>query len=171
MSISKGGQSVKPYVGSKEVTEAYVGSQLVYKSGLPYYYYFLGAESDYFINDNVQLGNNTAITKPAGKTTYKIACSYVAGTGAGNFNLNNINQFVGWTLKFTYSGEKVSNLVMYISYRNASGGNITSEQFTVRDTSETLYSQIVPAGCDRIVISTGGQIGTRYFDAIRFEEP
>ena len=33
MSISKGGQSLKPYVGGKEVSEAYVGSQLVYKSG------------------------------------------------------------------------------------------------------------------------------------------
>ena len=31
MSISFGSTSIKPYVGSKEVQEAYVGSQLVYK--------------------------------------------------------------------------------------------------------------------------------------------
>lgn len=38
MSISKGGQSVKPYVGSKEVKEAYVGSTLVYQN-VPNYEY------------------------------------------------------------------------------------------------------------------------------------
>ena len=38
MSISKGGQSVKPYVGSKEVKEAYVGSALVYQN-VPNYEY------------------------------------------------------------------------------------------------------------------------------------
>lgn len=35
MGISFGSKSVKPYVGGKEVTEAYVGSQLVYKNEVP----------------------------------------------------------------------------------------------------------------------------------------
>lgn len=170
MSISFGSASKKPYVGSKEVQEAYVGSQLVYKSGLPYYYYFLGAESNYFINDNVQLVNTTTITKPAGKTTYKIACSYTSGSGKGLFKLNNISQFVGWTLKIMYSAEDV-NLDAYIDYKNASGGNITTERVKANNTSEKLYSKIVPAGCNRIDISVSGQEGTRYFDDIRFEKP
>lgn len=169
MGISFGSTGIKPYVGSKEVKEAYVGSQLVYQSGLPYYYYFLGAENDYFINDNVQLVANTTITKPAGKTTYKISCRYESGAGAGKFNLNNVSQFVGWTLKIMYSAE-YSDLDAYIYYKNASGGNITTERVKANNASEKLYSKIVPAGCNRIDISVSGQEGTRYFDNIRFEE-
>lgn len=173
MSISKGGQSVKPYVGSKEVKEAYVGSQLVYKSGLPYNYYFVGAENDYFISDNVKLVINTNITKPAGKTTYKIASSYSQTGGqarVGNFELQNVAQFVGWTLKFTYFGERDKTLAVAIDYRTANNAYISRSELTLTTNEEQLYSYVVPANCGLIRIGMGGQFGTRYFDNIRFEE-
>ena len=61
MSTSKGGQSVKPYVGSKEVKEAYVGSQLVYRATPPYV--FIGDANNYLLSDLGQLGTECAITK------------------------------------------------------------------------------------------------------------
>ena len=109
MGISFGSTGIKPYVGSKEVKEAYAGSQLVYKSGLPYNYYFLGGENDYFINDNLKLIRNTDIIKPAGKSTYKIASFYGNGW-SGYFSLTNVAQFVGWKLKFTYCGDNNKTL-------------------------------------------------------------
>lgn len=173
MSISKGGQSIKPYVGSKEVKEAYVGSQLVYKSGLPYNYYFLGAENDYFISENLQLGRNAAITKPKDKSVYKIAITYTQeGTSIiGYFNLINVGQFIGWNLKFTYSGLQYTTLYARVTYYNASGGQITNEDITMQDISEKLYTHVVPANCAQIRITTGSQFGYRYFDNIRFEQP
>lgn len=173
MSISKGGQSVKPYVGSKEVKEAYVGSQLVYKSGLPYNYYFVGAENDYFINDNVKLMTNTNITKPAGKTTYKIASSYSQSGGrplVGYFDLKNVAQFVGWLFKFTYFGEQNRSLEVYVDYITAGDQSIYSSTLELTSNSERIFQAPVPANCALIRIRMGGQLGTRYFDNIRFEE-
>ena len=168
MGISFGSASKKPYVGSKEVQEAYVGSQLVYKSGLPYNYYFLGGENDYFINDNVKLMNGTDITKPAGKNTYKITSSYI--NSAGYFDLKNANQFVGWKLKFTYCGENNLTLKIQVDYREANFTFITRSELTTTSMTEQSYSFTVPAKCDYVRIAMGGQIGKRYFDNIRFEE-
>ena len=85
MSISKGGQSVKPYVGSKEVKEAYVGSQLVYRAIPPYYYYFMGTPNDYILN-KIELVTNSAVTKTGGYENYVLKMtttkSGAIGTGA-----------------------------------------------------------------------------------------
>lgn len=169
MSISFGSTGIKPYVGSKEVKEAYVGSQLVYKSGLPYNYYFLGGENDYFINDNVQLVRNTDISKPAGKSTYKIASFYNDGW-SGYFDLKNANQFVGWKLKFTYCGDNNKTLGIQVDYREADFTFIARSELTTTSMTEQSYSFTVPAKCDYVRIVMGGQIGKRYFDNIRFEE-
>ena len=169
MGISFGSTGIKPYVGSKEVKEAYVGSQLVYKSGLPYNYYFVGAENDYFINDNVQLVRNTNITKPAGKSTYKIASEYTSSQ-SGYFDLKNATQFVGWKLKFTYCGENNHTLKIQVDYRQADFTFITRSELTTTSMTDQSYSFTVPAKCDYVRIAMGGQFGKRYFDNIRFEE-
>lgn len=168
MGISLGNSSKKPYVGSKEVKEAYVGSQLVYKSGLPYNYYFLGGENDYFLNDNLKLMTNTTIDKPAGKSTYKIASSY--NSSSGYFTLQNVAQFVGWKLKFTYCGDNNNTLQIWVDYREAGSTFITRSELTTTSMNDQLYELTVPAKCGLINISMRGQIGTRYFDNIRFEE-
>lgn len=83
MSISKGGQSVKPYVGSKEVKEAYVGGQLVYRAIPPYYYYFLGKPNDYILN-NIELLTNSAVTKPGGYENYVLKMTTTKQGTIGN---------------------------------------------------------------------------------------
>ena len=61
MGISFGSTGIKPYVGSKEVKEAYVGSQLVYQSVAPIVYKFLGAENTYTIDG--ALGGSASVVK------------------------------------------------------------------------------------------------------------
>lgn len=63
MGISLGNSNKKPYVGSKEVQEAYVGSQLVYRATPPYVYGFLGGENDYIKADWVTLDSRVSIVK------------------------------------------------------------------------------------------------------------
>ena len=69
MGISFGSTGIKPYVGSKEVKEAYVGSQLVYRAIPPYYYYFMGTPNDYILN-NIELLISSAVTKTGGYENY-----------------------------------------------------------------------------------------------------
>lgn len=173
MPISIGSTNAKPYVGDKEVKEAYVGSQLVYKSGLPYNYYFLGGENDYFISENLQLGSNATIAKPKDKSVYKIAITYTQdGTSIiGYVNLINVEQFIGWNLKFTYSGVQNSTLYIRVIYIDTSGKQIKYEDIKIQGTSENLYTRAVPANCGQIKISAGSQFGYRYIDNIRFEQP
>ena len=49
MGISFGSASKKPYVGNKEVQEAYVGSTLVYSAGPGSNYAFLGTADGYYL--------------------------------------------------------------------------------------------------------------------------
>ena len=70
MSISFGNTGIKPYVGNKEVKEAYVGSQLVYRAIPPYYYFFLGTPNNYIIN-RTELLENAEVTN-AGYENYVI---------------------------------------------------------------------------------------------------
>ena len=100
MSISLGNSSKKPYVGSKEVQEAYVGSQLVYSAAPPYNFYFVGGETKYFISPNVVLPNyNATIAKKNGTGNYMVAIS----KSYNRLKLTDTSRFLGWKLKFTAS--------------------------------------------------------------------
>lgn len=66
MGISFGSTGIKPYVGSKEVQEAYVGSQLVYQNTPPFVYAFLGNANDYVIADWCQLTRYAQVEKNSG---------------------------------------------------------------------------------------------------------
>ena len=163
MSISKGGQSVKPYVGSKEVKEAYVGNQLVYKAEkLPYNYVYLGNENDYLISPLVVLGTGTTITKPSWATTYKLYLNYVTGN---EIIINITPDFVGNFFKFlcrsaTYNGS--FNIRVYdsnVHYRVQTDYEVGQ--------SETLKTTVNINANDKFIsISSQSQI---YFDAMRFE--
>lgn len=172
MGISFGSASKKPYVGSKEVQEAYVGSQLVYKSGPPYYYYFLGAETTYYISDNCQLAYYASVTKPAWATTYKIAVGASNGTTSARIQLVNVGEFIGKKLKFLYRGDpKGYTNILQVLFRNADGTLISSNTISLAFTSqETLAQGVVPANCARIDIQCIA-FNTYYnLDAIRFED-
>ena len=106
MSISKGGQSVKPYVGSKEVKEAYAGSQLVYRAVPPVVYGFLGNENDYVIAPWCQLGNNAAIVK--NDNIYRISLS-IKSQSYGRITISEIH---GTKFKFTAKlGNNTASLI------------------------------------------------------------
>ena len=99
MGISFGSKSVKPYVGSKEVTEAYVGNQLVYRAVPPVVYGFLGSENDYAIAEWCQLTDNAAIVKESG--IYRIALSRQAYAGHV-YGIVTLSEIKGKQLKFTF---------------------------------------------------------------------
>lgn len=172
MGISFGSKSVKPYVGGKEVQEAYVGSQLVYKSGPPYYYYFLGAETTYYISDNCQLAYYASVTKPAWATTYKIAIGASSGTTSARIQLVNVGEFIGKKLKFLYRGDPTGYTnILQVIFRKADGTSISSSTISLAFTSqETLAQGVVPANCARIDIQCIAFNSYYNLDAIRFED-
>ena len=80
MGISFGSTGIKPYVGSKEVQEAYVGSQLVYQNAPPYVYAFLGTSNDYVLADWCTLTKNATVQKYNGVYKISIAADRPSGT-------------------------------------------------------------------------------------------
>lgn len=165
MGISFGSVSKKPYVGSKEVTEAYVGSQLVYRSGLPYYYYFLGGTEKYQISDNCLLQDGAAIAKPSGVTNFMLSIK-----NQNRIRLNGISAFAGYSLKFTTCarGGYDTNSAQVIFY--TAGGGIASYTNFDYYKSPTLVSIPVPANAQYAVFRSLSAAETFYFDMVRCEE-
>jgi hypothetical protein len=162
MGISFGSVSKKPYVGSKEVTEAYVGSQLVYKAQkLPYHYVYLGTENAYYISDLVTLGTGAAITKPTGATTYKLALSGLTGN---SIKINLDPEFVGQRFKFLARGT-TNGVSIDVKFYTSSGlGAESTFNLTTQETLKT--TKLVTSAETYIEINATGQA---YFDAMRFE--
>ena len=164
MGISFGSKSVKPYVGSKEVTEAYVGSQLVYKAQkLPYHYVYLGTENEYFISPLVTLGAGAAITKPSWATTYKLALSSVTGN---EIKINIDPDFVGQFFKFLCRSKSYQGN-FYIRVYDSDTHYRLQTDYEIGQ-SETLKSTVKINANDKFLsIRTQSDI---YFDAMRFED-
>lgn len=162
MGISFGSVSKKPYVGGKEVTEAYVGSQLVYKAQkLPYHYVYLGTENAYYISDLVTLGTGAAITKPNGATTYKLALSGLTGN---SIKINLDPEFVGQRFKFLAQGT-TNGVTIDVKFYTSSGlGAESTFNLTTQETLKT--TKLVTSAETYIEINATGQV---YFDAMRFE--
>ena len=140
MGISFGSKSVKPCVGSKEVTEAYVGSQLVYRATPPYV--FIGDANDYLLSDLGQLGTGCAITKY--NNIYRVAPK------ANQVN-NPSNGFIvkkdTYTLKASIVSPGVSTITV-VAY-DATNNGIGSTQFFPSTTEEeiTIY---LPDGYEQV---------------------
>lgn len=165
MAISFGSVSKKPYVGSKEVTEAYVGSQLVYRAGLPNYYYFLGGKEKYQISDNCLLQDGAAIAKPSGVTNFMLSIK-----AQNRIRLNGINSFAGYSLKFTTcaKGGYDTNKAQVIFY--TAGGGIANYTNFNYYAAPTLVSIPIPSNAVYAVFRTIGANETFYFDMVRCEE-
>lgn len=167
MPISIGSTNVKPYVGGKEVKEAYVGSQLVYSAAPPYNYYFVGEENKYFISPNVVLPpNNATIAKKNGTGNYMIAIS----KEYNRIKLNNVSGFLGWKLKFTAStngvGERIyADLGLSDRYNTVELGSINGTEKTITMTVEAVSGR--PPLYINIYIHYNT---TFYVNDIRFEE-
>lgn len=165
MSISKGGQSVKPYVGSKEVKEAYVGNQLVYRAVPPYNYAFLSGETSYVLADYVTVGPRISFPKVGG-----LFRMYMPG----NEHLT-LNQVIGNTIAINVmSGPHqgtITNRTIYIKFTNATGGLISNQEVVIPDGEYHAFSYSIPAGCSKIEINntTEPNYINIYFDYIRYE--
>ena len=165
MGISLGSSSKKPYVGSKEVKEAYVGTQKVYSAAPPVYYAFLGTATDYEIADWCELTKGASIKQRAGVNNIAIN---------GNFSTNNLitlKEIKGSILRFEVaSGTTVgSSNYPQLIWRNASNQTIKTDSF-VPNPPNKLTEFTVPSGAASCTI--GGirnSNGIIYLNAIRFE--
>ena len=169
MGISFGSNGVKPYVGGSEIQEAYVGSQLVYKSRPPYTYAFLGGESNYFIADWCSLVRGATVVKDEGK--YRISMAASSTSNPYYFRLTEIH---GPVIKFqARRAGGTTNIKPSITFRTASGGIIGTSNYLNLTTEYALYSYTLPAGTQIIQFNGNNPEYTgsfTYFDAIRYEE-
>lgn len=168
MSISKGGQSVKPYVGSKEVKEAYVGSQLVYKASYPYKYAFLGTENDYMLADWCVLGQKVAIAKWL--NIYRIALPYTSGPYDNDsfVKLTNIDSEKYKYIKFTAFVQRPTLSRCDVQFI-ANNSTISTRDFIFPDITEQAVSFEIPSKTTEIRIHTA-QNTSLWLDAVRVEE-
>lgn len=168
MSISKGGQSVKPYVGSKEVQEAYVGSQLVYKASYPYKYAFLGTENDYMLANWCTVGQKVDFVKWL--NIFRIVLPYTSSPDAEDsiVKLSNVDSAKYKFLKFTAFVQRVTNTNCTVLF--AKGNSLISRQyFNFPNVTEKALSFNIPDGTTDIRLTTGQSLYL-YLDAIRIEE-
>ena len=164
MAISFGSGAVKPYVGGKEVQEAYVGGQLVYRAAPPIYYAFLGTENDYVLADWCTLSSvASAIVKDAG--VYRIALSKTTNDNGKIFLGDAKAKFLKFTAKRVPSNGTIS-ITYTVDGKTSSVG--------VAGTTTTGYNLVsyeLPANATNVIISVGYPYTgiVAYFDAIRFE--
>lgn len=170
MSISKGGQSVKPYVGSKEVKEAYVGSQLVYRATPPYVYGFLGGQDNYVLAGWCSLSSNgAAITKEG--SNFRIALSSYYQFGSWNYGEVLISKpaEAGNTLSFMVKAGGTKTPQMNVS-KVEGARRIKISSF--EPTSEwSLVSVNIPDNT-QVAITLGdfyAEYDITYYDVIRYE--
>ena len=162
MSISFGSASKKPYVGSKEVKEAYVGGQLVYRSSPPIEYGFLGRENDYVLATWCQLLYNAAVGKEGGIYRIELTNNY------DNMGTIYTNEVKGSKLLFTFKKNSQNSRVALRFHPSNKDLEVTQY---FNENNYALCSVDVPAGTKRIRITSFGNYGiTGWLDALRFEE-
>ena len=162
MGISFGSTGIKPYVGSKEVQEAYVGSQLVYKSGPPDNWIFIGEETSYFLSSDSELLTGTAIVKEGG--IYRVSLAQKSTNGL------KINTLKPGKLKFTAKGRGLNSArTGYVQWRNASGNPTGSTSFISGNDKYELQTLSPLSNAVSCVIFSDAQ-SPIYIDSIRFEE-
>lgn len=174
MSISKGGQSVKPYVGSKEVKEAYVGSQLVYRATPPYLYFFLGRENDYILN-SVDLRGN-AIAKPDGSNVFNIMNRYTLTNDRwGYVDVKDLNQYIGRTITVILKPSPATlspNAHVIFRFVNPYSSIISKyDQYPKFGSDYASYSYVIPAGTSKLeIIAASASVNwIACIDTIRLE--
>ena len=161
MGISFGSASKKPYVGSKEVAEAYVGSQLVYKNRPSDNWVYIGEENKYYLATYANLINGT-FTKE--ENIFRVAL-------ANDYQKLSINEIHGNTLKFI---SKFSNRYSnggYVYFYNNSG--IRFDNKAIKNAGKyTLNTVTIPSNTSKIeILGSPADIaqGTVYVDEVRFE--
>lgn len=131
MSISKGSQSVKPYVGGREVQEAYVGSQLVYRSTPPFNGVFFDS-STRFILEGYAMNPGSSIQDFGPSSThnagYYIFLQAQAGSTAlpyirwGELNIPAFNTLV---ISSPYTSDYPRNFTAILTFKDGTSLNKT----------------------------------------------
>lgn len=167
MSISFGSAGKKPYVGSKEVKEAYVGSTMVYQGVPPIVYAFQGSSSTYTIAPWCELNQNAQITTESSE--YRIALKYNSTSGYGTITLNKVYNN---KLKFIAKRSALASVTAYVQFYN--GENLISQTgFYGYESSYQSLSFDIPAGCNKIIIrgdSSSYNTTVNWIDEIRYEK-
>ena len=168
MGISLGSSSKKPYVGSKEVQEAYVGSQLVYRAVPPAIYKFLGTETDYII-DGTLVGAN--ITKD--QNVYRIAIGSNGGvficTTEKGMDLKFLTRNITPVSRYMYIqyGRRIAPGTAYDSFQwNGQNYIAQTTEYELRTVSHTILDKY-----DAVKFTGGGNTNGGFIDAVRFEIP
>lgn len=159
MGISFGSTGIKPYVGSKEVKEAYVGSQLVYKAVPPYVYAFLGGETDYYL---------APWAKNAGGASIKLESGiYRISTGTSKGATVTMSQIPSKNFKFIAKSPAQTNA---LKLQYTTGGQwIDIKQFVI-GTDYGLQEATIPDNAAQIRLNlTLTTFQPVYLDNIRFE--
>ena len=169
MGISFGSTGIKPYVGSKEVQEAYVGSQLVYRAVPPAVYKFLGTETDYIIDGTLTGG----ATVKKDQNVYRITMGsrggvFICTTEKGmdlkflTRNVINANNYL-----YIQYGTRVSAETQYDSFR-WSGQNYIAQttSYELKSLSHTILDKY-----DAVKFTGAGNSNGGFLDAVRFENP
>ena len=141
MPISIGSTNVKPYVGNKEVKEAYVGSTLVYSAGPGSNYAFLGTADGYYLADWCTY-KNAVIEQENG--IYKMRLNPTK-SGRGQISLDISGQNKYTILKFTGKCSGGDSLVLKMSVDGGTAQNITLTN------KEKEFSVAVKANAQSIV--------------------
>lgn len=170
MGISFGSASKKPYVGSKEVKEAYVGTQKVYSAAPPVYYAFLGTATGYEKADWCELTTGASIKQRGG-----VNCIGIKGNfSTGEYNIITLKEIKGTILRFEAAsdGSTTSDKYPVLSWRNSSNGVIRADTFNPRPNGGQfgLIEFTVPSGAAWCTIGAiRSSSGYVYLNAIRFE--
>ena len=170
MAISLGNSSKKPYVGSKEVKEAYVGTQKVYSAAPPVYYAFLGGENDYVKAEWFNLVQNVNIGKEGGVYRVALGSTYSDYSFRGVVTITDIKTN---KLKFIAKrGGTESDNQTTVYFNRAENDTIRSQVINAPSGNYSLFSFDVPQGTKIINIIGPDSRYIReniYLDEIRFE--
>ena len=164
MGISFGNKNVKPYVGSKEVKEAYVGNTLVYKTGLGDKYAFLGNPDGYYLADWCILEQNAQIKVESNSNRILLSrVNYAPGK-------LKITEIKGNTLKLK-AKLGIYQAVVSISYTlNGTTHSVGLEGFNTSAYNEATWNVIPGITEFSIVAQASSYNGSMaYLDDIRFE--
>lgn len=164
MGISFGSKNVKPYVGSKEVKEAYVGSQKVYSAAPPIYYGFLGNPNGYYLADWCILEQNAQIKVESNSNRILLSrVNYAPGK-------LKITEIKGNTLKLK-AKLGIYQAVVAISYTlNGTTHSVGLEGFNTSAYNEATWAVIPGITEFSIVAQASSYNGSMaYLDDIRFE--
>lgn len=172
MGISFGSTGRKPYVGSKEVQKAYVGSQLVYTSKPPADYAFIGGENNYFIAEWVNISGGVPNYRSS-TTIVKESGIYRLSNSPGDYCSMVINNIPRRVLKFIAkcggAGSVINAINVYYSTNNFAPSTMLKQFNLTGGADYELIIVNMPTNATKVGIAFTSSTQV-WIDTVRFEE-